>query len=159
MILCLTGTSPYCFKRLIKVIDDKVALNHEVIIQRGYSNYQCVNSKSFDYLDRNELRELIERADLVISQGGYGSLMDCILKNKKIIAVPRLEIYNEVSGQDQKEIIDYFYSKNYLIPCFDLNNLEKLVDECLNNKFSFSHYKPETKNLIKDIISDYLESI
>lgn len=122
MILCLVGTSPYCFRRLIEVVDKEIGVSHEVIIQKGYSSYHCVNSKVFNFIESKELQLLISKSDLIITQGGYGSMMDSILKNKKIIAVPRLEDYNEIIG-DQTELIKYFEEKEYVTGCYDLIQL------------------------------------
>tara|TARA_R110000787_G_scaffold59922_3_gene135816 strand:- start:10012 stop:10488 length:477 start_codon:yes stop_codon:yes gene_type:complete len=157
MILCLVGTSPYCFRRLIEVVDKEIGVNYEVMVQKGYSNYSFVNSKSFDFIEGSKLKLLISKADLIITQGGYGSLMDSILENKKIIAIPRLEEYNEIVG-DQIELINYFEKKEYVIGCYNLKHLKNMVDKCLSNEVSFKKFKPESKKLISRIISNYVKS-
>lgn len=158
MILCLVGTSPYDFKRLIETVDKKIGCNYEVLIQKGYSKYECINAKCFDFINKKELEILISKAKIIISQGGYGSMMDCILQNKPVIAVPRKEELNELVG-NQLELVKYFETKEYVVGCYDVELLESLLQQTLNGSFKFKKFKPESKNLIRNVISKYLEDI
>ena len=56
------------------------------------------------------------------------------------------------------ELVQYFESKKYVVGCYDINNLQYLVEQCLDGKFSFSKYKAESNNRIKDLIGQELKS-
>ena len=113
MILCLLGTNPYDFSRLAKAVDDLAAnLEENVYIQLGNTKYIPKNCKYFDFASKNEIENLMKKADIVITQGGYGSITDAILLNKKVIAIPRLKELEEAQD-DQLELVKYYDSKKY----------------------------------------------
>jgi beta-1,4-N-acetylglucosaminyltransferase len=157
LIVCLTGTSPYSFDRMIKVVDE-IAINHKVFIQIGNSKYIPVNCEFIDFEGKNRLQSRIKDADLIISQGGYGSMMDAIQLQKKVIAVPREEKYRELIG-DQRELVKYFESKHYVVGCYDISEIEVLIEKCLDNQFEFKKYSSESEIKVKDVIEEYINNV
>lgn len=158
MIVCLVGTSPYDFDRLIKKVDEKIAIKYDVFMQLGNTNYRPKHCKFAEFVEKNKLIEIIKNADLIITQGGYGSMMDAIQSEKKVIAIPREERYKELIG-DQSELIKYFESKKYVIGCYDIDDLEKLVQECLENKYEFNNYIPESNHKISQMIEEFINEL
>ena len=157
MILCLTGTNPYSFKRLVFYVDQVLGPNHSVVIQLGNTEYKPKYAESFDFCERLKLIELIDKADLIITQGGYGSMTDVLTRRKKLIAVPRLKELNE-SQDDQKELVDYYAIKNFLLSCYEIDKLEGLVSDLKNNNI-LKPFKPESEIKVKDIIEDFLNNL
>lgn len=157
MILCLTGTNPYSFKRLVFYVDQVLGPNHSVVIQLGNTEYKPKYAESFDFCERSKLLELIDKADLIITQGGYGSMTDVLTRGKKLIAVPRLTDLNE-SQDDQKELVDYYASKFFLISCYEIEKLEGLVSD-LNNNILLEPFKLESDKKVKYIIEDFLNNL
>ena len=157
-ILCLTGTNPYSFERLVSAVDNDLGKKHEVHIQLGNTNYNCKFSKTFDFCSREEILKQISNSDIIITQGGFGSISDALSFGKKIIAVPRLIDLNECQD-NQIEIVDYYAKKNFLVPCYDVNNLMKFVSDLTNGNIKLANHIPETDIKISDIISKYLNSI
>lgn len=158
MILCLVGTSPYSFHRLLEYIDNEIACKYEVIIQSGYSAFESKNAECVSFINNDELQRKIADAQLIISQGGYGSLMDCLKQNKPVIAVPRLEEFGEIVG-DQIELIQYLEKKNFLTSCYELENLNCIVENIINANTSFSSYLPESQYKVSDVIKEYFSHI
>lgn len=157
MILCLVGTNPYSFERLVKEVD-KIADKYKIFIQIGNTKYIPKNCEFIDFEENSKLQEKIKNADLIITQGGYGSMMDAIQLHKKIIAVPRKIDLNE-SLDDQTELIEYFESKNYVLSCYDIAELEGLVKVCLSGEIKFKKYVPESVVKISDKIEEYLQNV
>lgn len=158
MIVCLVGTSPYSFDRLVKKIDEKIAIENEVFLQLGNTTYKPKNCKFTEFVEKNKLIEMMKSANLVIAQGGYGSMMDAIQLEKKVIAIPREEQYKELIG-DQSELVKYFESKKYVIGCYEIDDLEKLVQECLENKYEFNKYIPESNHKISQMIEAFINEL
>ena len=156
MILVLVGTNFFSFDRLVEEVDLKIAKTHEVVMQIGITKYIPINAKYFKYKDKDFILDQIKKSDLVITHGGYGSMIDSILLGKKVVAVPRKLEYKECLD-NQIELVKYFESKKYVVGCYDINNLQHLVKECLDGGLSFSKYKPESKNRIKDLIEQELK--
>ena len=84
MILCLTGTNPYSFLRLVSYVDKVLGVKHKVIIQLGNTRFDAKNSICFDFCERKKIFNLIYEADVVITQGGYGSITDVLMRGKEI---------------------------------------------------------------------------
>ena len=156
-ILCLTGTSHYQFNRLVKSVDVMLGPKYSVIIQLGGTNYKVKYSESFNFCKKNELIKLITKADIIITQGGYGSMMDSLLLNKKVIAVPRKLELNETL-HDQTEHVEYLSKKGFLIGCYNIDNLSSLVIKLLSNELEIMPFKHESELKISGLVEDFINS-
>lgn len=158
MILVLLGTQNNSFHRLLEEIDrliEKNTITDEVIVQSGYTKYNSKNMKIFELISKEELNKLQDKADLIITHGGVGSIISSIKKGKKVIAVPRLHEYNEHVNNHQKEIIKLFNEKGYII---GIDSIEKLENTLLNIE-KFTPIKYENKNdKMLQIISDFIDA-
>ena len=114
MILVLLGTQNNSFKRLLQKIDElieKGVINETVVVQAGHTKYESGKMKILNLMAKEELEELQNKADLIISHGGVGSIISSVLKNKKVIAIPRLHQYGEHVNDHQKDIVQLFNDK------------------------------------------------
>ncbi|MDB4792971.1 hypothetical protein OAG91_01955 [bacterium] len=157
-ILCLTGTNPYSFSRLVSFVDQVLGPKHQVVIQLGNTEYEPIYSECFDFLEKSKVESFISEADIVITQGGYGSMTDVLNRGKMLIAAPRLMGLGE-SKDDQTELVDFYAKKNYLLPCYDIENLEDLVNKLADGKVKLTAFKSETGCKINSLIEDYLNSL
>jgi len=156
-ILCLTGTNPYSFERLVSSVDVVLGPKYNVSIQLGNTNYKPNFAKSFVFCSRDEMLHLIKSSDIIITQGGFGSISDALSLGKKIIAVPRLMKLNECQD-NQTEIVNYYAKKQYLVSCYDVTKLEEIILDLLNDKIVLLPFVPESEIKISDIISNYIKS-
>ena len=159
MILVMLGTQNNSFHRLLEEIDNlikKGIISDEVIVQAGYTKYESNNMKIFSLISQEELEELIEKANLIITHGGVGSIITSLKKGKKVIAVPRLHEYQEHVNNHQKEIIETFDKKGYIIGIQNVNQLEEAIERSKN--FVPEKYLSNNKkmlNIIEDFIDKY----
>jgi UDP-N-acetylglucosamine transferase subunit ALG13 len=105
-------------------------------MQVGVSSYLPKNSSYFDYKSKSSIIELMSDSDLIITHGGYGTMMDAVGMRKKVIAVPRKAELGECLD-DQGELVRYFDEKNYVKACYDMKRLPELVNLCLQAEFRF----------------------
>ena len=158
MILVLLGTQDRQFDRLIKEVSrlkHKGVIKDKVIIQKGVSVFDDDVIESFDFAPKNKIEELIDKANIIITHAGVGTITECISKYKKVIVVPRLKKYLEHTNDHQLQITKEFELKNYIIPVYDIKNLKNALER-------IKHFKPEkyesnTKNfvnVIKDLIDE-----
>ena len=111
--------------------------------------------KIFELISKEELNKLQDKADLIITHGGVGSIISSIKKDKKVIAVPRLHEYNEHVNNHQKEIIKLFNEKGYII---GIDSIEELENALLNiEKFTPTKYENNNKKMLQ-IISDFIDA-
>lgn len=104
MIFVTVGTHEQQFDRLIEYMD-KWAAGHdeEVVIQTGYSEYEpknCQWSKLYPY---EKMRELTDKARIVISHGGPSSFITSLQDGKIPIIVPRMHKHHEHINDHQVE--------------------------------------------------------
>ena len=123
MILVMLGTQNNSFHRLLEEIDrliDSGVINEKVIVQAGYTKYNSKNMRIFSLIPQEELEKYQDKADLIITHGGVGSIISSIKRKKKVIAVPRLHKYGEHVNDHQKQIVESFDKKGYIIGCYEV---------------------------------------
>lgn len=159
MILVLLGTQNNSFHRLLEEIEKNIedgTIKEEVIVQAGYTKFKSKKMKIFGLIPREELENLQQQADLIITHGGVGSIITSIRKGKKVIAVPRLHEYGEHVNNHQIEIVDNFNSQGYII---GINKVEDLKQAILKtDTFKPNQYEINNELMLK-IIEDYIEKI
>lgn len=106
MIFVTVGTHEQPFNRLLRIIDNMVEskeITEEVIVQKGYSDYELKNCKSYKIIGYDEMKKYIENARIVITHGGPASFIAPITIGKIPIVVPRQKEYNEHVNNHQLE--------------------------------------------------------
>ena len=106
------------------------------------------------FLFPEEMKKLINQANIIITHGGVGSIITAITKGKKVIAVPRLKKYKEHVNDHQTEIVEAFNREGYIIGIQDVSELEDALKRI--KEFTPKKYEKNTGNIIK-IIEDFIE--
>lgn len=151
LILILTGTAKPFF-RLLEAVSYCVKNNlikEEVVAQIGVTDFQDKSIQTFDFATAKELSKLIDEASIIITHGGVGTIIDCLKKNKKILAVPRLKKYKEVANNHQIQIVNEFGNRGYIIPVYDLSHLSDKINEA--KTFKPNSYESNKANFIKEV--------
>ena len=158
MILVLLGTQNNSFHRLLEEVQkniDNGNIKEEVIVQKGYTKFESEKMTLYNQLPLDEIKQLTEKADLIITHGGVGSIINSIEKNKKVIAIPRLKKYSEHVNDHQLDIIKSFNELGYII---GLNGVEELEDALKNvQDFEPKEYIKNTGNILK-IVEDFIDN-
>lgn len=162
MILVMLGTQNNSFERLLKKMDElieKKVIDEKVIVQSGYTNYESKNMRIFDLIPQEELERYQEQADLIITHGGVGSIVSSIKKGKKVIAIPRLHRYHEHVNDHQKQIVEAFDKKGYIIGIQRIDELKKAIIRA--QEFEPKKYNDNEKSNSKilKIIEDFIDNI
>ena len=161
MILVLLGTQNNSFHRLLERIEKNIEngnIKEEVVVQAGYTKYESKTRKKkmkiFDTIPKKELDKLIEKANLVISHGGVGSMVTANQKGKKVIAVPRYKKYNEHVNDHQIDTIKIFEKKGYVLLA---ENVEDIDNALLQVKdFEPVIYEKDQQSNIIGIIEKFI---
>ena len=158
MILVMLGTQNNSFHRLLEEIDnliEKGIITDEVVVQAGHTKYDSKNMKIFGLISQEKLEELIKKADLVITHGGVGSIITSLKKGKKVIALPRLHKYQEHVNDHQKEIVETFNEKGYIIGVQDVKKLQEAIERSKN--FVPKKYQSNNKKML-NIIENFIDN-
>lgn len=159
MIFITLGTQKFQFNRLLKEIDNLInenIINTEVYAQVGYSDYKPKKFSYTKFMGHTDFQSKMDQADLVITHGGTGSIITALENDKKVIAVPRLSKFNEHVDDHQKQIIDEFVMKNYLLGCYSIDELGGILLKIRNAHFE--KYKSNSKEFIFDL-ENYLDGL
>ncbi len=149
MILVTLGTQKQKFYRLLEAVE-KLKTKEKIIVQAGWSaDYKSDKMKIFDFISYDEMEKYIEKASVIITHGGTGSIIMPLQHNKKVIAAPRLEKYGEHLNDHQMEIVNVFSDEKHILAFNDGDDLQKIYDE--SKKFKPIPYKSNTKNFIKKL--------
>ena len=158
MILVMLGTQNNSFHRLLEEIDKLIKerkIKEEVIVQAGYTKYESINMKIFDFISNDELEQLEQQANCVITHGGVGSIIGSIEKGKKVIAVPRLKQYGEHVNDHQLDIVQSFDKLGYIIGITDVSQLSDALKKI--DVFQPKKYVQNTGKIIS-IIQDFIDN-
>ena len=157
MILVILGTQDKEFSRLLSAVEREIKkgnIKEKVVVQAGQTKYESKNMEILDLVSAPEFDKLIDKADLIITHGGAGSILTAIKKGKKIIAAARLKKYKEHHNDHQKQIIKEFADQGYLLELRDFNKLDKMLEKA--KSFKPKKFVSNTNNMIK-LLEDYIE--
>ena len=71
--------------------------------------------KLFTFISYQEMDQLIDKADLIITHGGTGSIITPLKKGKKVIACSRLSRYKEHVDSHQEQLVKTFAQEGYIL--------------------------------------------
>jgi UDP-N-acetylglucosamine transferase subunit ALG13 len=112
--------------------------------------------KFIPFLALEPLLDLYRRADLIITQGGTGSIIKGLKMNKKMIALARLAKFGEAVDDHQVELIEEFAEAGYLISWNDGDDLAELISRA--ETFEPAVYSSSNKEIVNYLI-DYIDNI
>lgn len=159
MIFVTLGSQKFQFDRLLKKIDELVQsgeLKDKVFAQIGYCDYVPKNYEYKKFLNREEFGMSMEKSSIVITHGGTGAIVGAVKKKKKVIAVPRLSKYGEHVDDHQVQILKQFEEMDLILPCYDLDELGKKLEEI--NWMDFRAYQSNTQRIISSI-EEFIEGM
>ncbi len=152
MIFVTVGTQDWSFKRLIEAVEKAVIdkkITDEVIIQAGNTKYESEYVKILNYIPFEEFASFMEKADIIITHGGVGSILNAVKLGKKVIAVPRLAKYNEHVNDHQLQVIRKMTDDGYILSTEDETLIVDKIKEIAN--FEPKVYTSNTDNFVKGV--------
>ena len=158
MILVLLGTQNNDFHRLLEEVKKNIELGNiseEVIVQAGFTKYNSKYMKIFNMIPKDDLENLVNKANLIITHAGIGSIEMSLEKGKKVIAVPRLKKYGEHINDHQQDIEKRFNEKGFLIGIDNVKFLGEAIEKSKN--FKPVKYENNNEDKIVNIIKTYIE--
>lgn len=136
-IFVTVGSRNYQFNRLFVKLDElfeQGVLKGELFAQTGTSTYLPRHYKYKDFISQEEFLEKIEWADLVVSHGASGSIMKALSAGKKVLAVTRLEKYNEHINDHQIQNNEAFASNGYVLAVYEMDTLGAVFEKFFNGE-------------------------
>lgn len=102
-IVCLLGTHTQDFTRMAMAIDELAATSeYEFIVQMGYTHYVFQHiTEVFDFCSKERMQQLMDGADILVLQGGWGGICEAVDKGKRVVVVPRINGPEHIHDQGQ----------------------------------------------------------
>ena len=131
MIFVTVGTHEQGFDRLVKEIDELKRDNiikDEVIIQKGYTEYEPKYCKAYKLIGYDEMQKYLDEAKIIITHGGPASFIAPLTIGKVPIVVPRQKDFNEHVNNHQLEFVRQVVERdNSIIPVYDIKELKDIL--------------------------------
>ena len=134
MILVTLGTQDKPFTRLLEAMEHSSCADR-IIVQAGFTKFSSQKMDVREYIGKEEFSRLIEEADIVISHGGVGTIMECLRRKKRLIVAPRLAKYGEHQNDHQLEITHAFFEKGYLLKWEEGDDIDQVIEEARTYPF------------------------
>ena len=118
MIFVTLGNQNFQFKRLLDKVESLIRngeIKEEVVAQIGHTEFQSKFIRTIDFMSKEEFDKHIGSSTFIISHAGTGSIISCLLKNKRVMVAARLKVFDEHIDNHQLEITNVFQKKNLII--------------------------------------------
>ena len=143
------------FDRLLSAVNRWAAGGEEkVVAQVGHTTMPAEHIECHDFVSHDRILEWIEAADVVITQGGFGSLRDCLVVGKPTIAVPRFPEQSECQDQ-QTEIVDALAAERRVIALYDVETLPRAIEDA-RNQGAVSPYQSDIPAIVAKAVESAL---
>lgn len=154
LIFVTLGTQDKEFPRLLEAIQKQIdngniSKDEKIIVQAGSTKFKSKNMEIKHYMSLKKFEELIEKADLIISHAGVGSILTALNKNKKIIAGARLKKYGEHVNDHQLQILENFSKEGYLLALENFDELDVLLEK--SKDFKPAKFKSNKEYFINEL--------
>jgi len=151
LILVTVGTSlPH--DELIMKIDELVQegkIRTDIFAQIGVGKYIPKNLEHIRFAP--SLEEYYQKAEIIISNCGAGTIMENVTKGRKLIVVQNPDI----TGGHEWELVIKMEEGDHLIWCKNIDEIESAIRTATNKQFK--QFKPR-RLILSDVIAEVISS-
>lgn len=120
------------FDRMVRGVETlirKGVIQQEVAAQIGESRARFEGMESFESCPFEDLNARMNKADVIICHGGSGSILGALKAGAHVVAMARLQKFNEHYDDHQKDITQAFADMDLISVAADENDLERAIKE------------------------------
>ncbi len=136
MIFVTLGTQDKQFRRLLDAVE-KLNTDEKIVAQTGSTKFKSNKIEVHDFMNSSEFYDCMKDARIVITHAGVGTIVEGLKMGKTMIVAARRKQYKEHVNDHQLQILDTFSKEGYIIPLYDFEDLQKLI----NTSFKPKKYK------------------
>ncbi len=125
------------FDRLIRTMDEWASSRQytdEIIAQIGRGTYHPKSFKYTDFVTPGEYIQYFERADLIVSHAGMGTIITALEKGKPLIVMPKRASLGEQRNEHQLATVRHFQRSKQILVADTDEELKKAMDDVLASK-------------------------
>lgn len=122
------------FDRMAAAIDDLAQnIEEEVYVQTGNTRYKFKYARTVKFLKHDEMLEAMNKASMVILQGGWGTISEALMLGKKIVSIPRR--VGQECNHDQAELVRELERRGHLLGVYDTRDLGAVLERARTHPF------------------------
>ena len=160
MVFVTVGTHEQGFRRLIEKVDNlkkNGVIEDDVFIQTGFlKDYVPEFCEYKEFLEHSEMENYCDKARIIITHGGPGSIMIPFGMGKVPIVVPRNPKMGEHVDEHQILFVKKLESLKKIIPVFDIDSLEDVIK---NYSFYASRCNINSNNTLKEFVKNFEKEV
>lgn len=122
-------------------------------MQTGNTNYKPLHCRYAAFLPREQIQKLVTECEVLVTQGGAGSIHEGLACGRPVVAVPRQPELNESQDQ-QMELVKAMEHAGRLIGVYNIATLY----ECIQKARTFHACIP-AKHRITELITNYIDTV
>lgn len=127
MIFVTIGTQAP-FDRFIKIIDEVAPeVGEEIVAQVYKGSFKPKHIKTIDFLAPDEFDALFEKARLIVSHAGMGTILSALKQHKPIIIFPRIAANGEHRNEHQLATAEKFKEMGSVYVAMNEGELKELL--------------------------------
>ncbi len=132
MIFVSLGTHERPFFRLVKEIDRlscESKIKERIMVQLGFTDYKFESPriKAEKYMEQKKFDMLFEDAEIIITHGGSGNILEAVSQGKPVVAVPRLSKFGEHVNDHQLQIVKEMEKMGNVFAVYDIEKLLEAI--------------------------------
>lgn len=155
MIFASLGTMDMPFERMAKAIDEWAAqCEEEVIVQTGHTPYPYRHATAFRFCTKEEMQRYMEKAEIVILQGGWGAISEAMEMKKRIVVMPRHNHTEHI--HDQFQLVRKLDSMGCILGVFHEKDLPDKMEEAYRHTFQ-PIQKGNAERIIEKKLTEWLK--
>lgn len=153
MVFVTVGTHEQQFDRLVRAVDEYAAASgEEVFVQTGYSTYEPRHCEWSRLAPFEEMRERMERADVVVTHGGPSSFIEAMAVGKVPVVVPRREEFGEHVNDHQADFVRFVAERQGgIVPVYDVAELPEAIERARELSASGTGFKSHNAEFCREL--------
>lgn len=157
MILVTVGTQAP-FDRMIKAIDSwaKKTSGRKILAQIGNTNYSPRYIDWCPFLSPEDFKRNVEKADIIISHAGMGTILTSLQYRKPILVMPRQVRYNEQRNDHQLATAKHFSQLGYITVARDEDELQHNLDS-IDSVIGKKQIGPHAPDVLLNEVRDFIK--
>lgn len=161
MIFVTVGSRNYPFDRLLIKLDELFengTIKEPLFAQTGTSVYTPKHYEYKDFITPEEFSLRVRTANIVVSHGASGSIMQALKAGKKVIAVTRLEKYGEHINDHQIQNNEAFGCNHYVIPVLEMDDLGIAFQEIYSGADGLVPWENKDPMAVVNLIDEFIQN-
>jgi exopolysaccharide biosynthesis glucuronosyltransferase PssE len=155
MIFVTVGTT--AFPRLVIKMDEIAGrIDEKVIIQIGYTKYNCKSAECTEFIDYEDILDLFQQARITVCHDGVGTILTALQFDRPIIVVPRQKKYGEAYYDNKADVVKELVSTGRIRV---INNIDELDSMLKNEDFTEMDKQSENQKSLINALSEYVNQI